>query len=196
VSTIDVMIAAVITDTGRADKSDLIGRYVRAAVVKCHEIDFFAQDKVSAQITIATPGTSITHALPTGWRKFQSVIPCTSAGLPLGKRFELDESGFVDSLDAEDKKFYKDYYKVIGANLVAQSECTISYIKWTYWASPTVTSGSTETWLCAKYPQAIIDLATGYVQNKLGNAEIGQFNLDLFNRVWLPEIRQNLREEL
>jgi hypothetical protein len=123
-------------------------------------------------------------------------MPCTSTGVALGKRFELDEFGMVDSLEACEKKYYKDYYKVVGANVLAESECEVSYVKWIYWATPDVSSGATETWICERYPQAAIDLATGYVQNKLGNAEIGQFNLDLFNRVWLPEIRQNLREEL
>lgn len=193
---IDALIAAVITDTGRADKSDLIGRYVRAAVVKCHEIDFFAQDMVTEVVEPNDPGTSIVIALPTGWRKFQVVMPCTSAGVSLGKRFELDEFGFVDSLKTEDKKFYKDYYKVVGANVLAESECSVSYVKWIYWATPDVTAGATETWICKRYSQAAIDLATGYVQNKLGNAEIGQFNLDLFEKVWIPQIGQNLKEEL
>jgi hypothetical protein len=194
--TIATLISDVISDTGRPDKSVLIGRYVRAAIIKCHEIDFFPQDLVTATVTPGSPGTSITEDLPARFRKFFAVYPVSSGGVPLGKRFTLDEAGFADSYSPVNRVNFSDYYKVVGNSIQIESVDTVDKFVWLYYEYPNLTEDTAETWITLRYPQAVVDLATGYIQNKLGNTEIGNFSLQAFSSVWVPQIQQNLIVEL
>src|SRR6187551_1791232 len=170
-STITQLVTAVVEDTGRVDKTTLIARYVRAGIIKAHELDYFPLDRVAATQAVIAPGTSTAFALPTRWRKFFSIFPCDSGGLTAGLQLELDQAGFMDSFDAVKKATYRDYYKVVGNQVLMETDASISYVRIIYWAYPDLALDTAETWITLRYPQAIVDFATAYVQNKLGNPE-------------------------
>ncbi len=195
--TVTNLITEVTDDTGRVDKAALIARYVKAAIIKCHEIDFFPRDLVTAIMPVSPAATQFSIALPALWRKFESIVLCTSAGVGLGTVYTEDQTDYSAAIEADDLTDTDlNYYKVKGDNVVFQSFTSASYIRWTYFAHPDVDTLSTHSWLMDKYPQAIIDLATGYIEKKIGNKDKAALNLEIFKNDWIPQIRQHLHSSL
>jgi hypothetical protein len=81
-------------------------------------------------------------------------------------------------------------YYVVGENVRIKSYNTISRVTWCWYEYPALTSGAVETWmtLVPSMAQAIMDGATWYLNNKLGNSRMAQFDLSMW-REWQEMIQ-------
>lgn len=177
---IDELVAAVEIDTGRPDKSALIGRSVRAMVLKAHQLDYFPQDRVSEIKTAGTPAKSITEALPTRWRKFELVRPLTTLDVPVLGIHKFTRK-VPDNIFNFDGDVQPNYYYVIGSTVFMESTQQIDKFNWVFFQHPTVVAGTATTWITLQYEQELIDLCNSYVYKQLGDNVSSKLNLELWN---------------
>lgn len=184
--------AAVVSESGRPDKATMIERAVKAKVLQAHQLDFFPRDRIEATFVPSSPGETVTEALPARFRQFALIRPLNASGVHLDKKFTRKDPGDIFNFEGE---IEPDYYYVLGTNVVMQSTDSIVKLHWVYYEYPDLSSGSTETWICTKYEQEIIDGALGYVYKKLGMASVAKAYTDLWNFEHIPRIiRDNLIE--
>ncbi len=167
------MKAAVLSEIKRPDQTALISSAVNAMVLKAHSVDFFPRDLVESNvITVGTPGTEVSEALPTRWRKFNYIFQTGSTGLILAghKGFENVDAADRFQWDTSAKN---EIYYVAGSNVKLKNfKTSISYIKYGYFEYPDVSNDALNTWMTSNVmlERAILDMAIRYIHLKLGDA--------------------------
>lgn len=178
---IDTIVAAVISETGRPEKSVIIERAVRSSILKAHEINFFPQDRIDGgSIVASSPATLISETLPTRWRKFNLVRPMSTGDVPLGLQFKNKSPDNVFDFDGN---VLGNYYYVQGSNVIMEGVNQIDKFQWVYYEYPDTVAGTIETWLMARYPQELIDLASAYVYQKLSDSVSARLYRELWTGV-------------
>lgn len=207
-ATIQDIIDAVEADTGRPDKSALIQRVVKATIIKAHEIDFFPRDRVEdTDVSFGAAAATITVSLPTRWRKFELIRPLDEDGNAIGKEFERRSTDNTrkfgqDFANDLDRKYFEDYYFVLGDNVRIFAENTVRKLHWVYFEYPDLGTLTNSTWITDNYEQAIIDGASFHVYNRLGYTNQASGALELWRgnprqgiMGWVEIIRQHCIED-
>ena len=179
------IIAEVIVQTGRSDKTALITQAAKAMVLKAHSLDFFPRDRVESNILAVSPtaANEVSVTLPARWRRFNYIFQCDSTGRPISGHV-----GFT-RVDAEDVFLFdtrrrNEVYYVVGENVkMLNYNREISHYRWAYFAYPDVSTTNKETWMTKNdmLAQAIIDGTTWYVHKKLEHQTSARIEMENWN---------------
>ncbi len=159
--TLDEIVAEVVAQTRRVDKTDEIRRTVRKAITQVHNVAFFKRDRQEDVLILQDPLSKFKIPLPARCRKIESLIPMSAGGAPIRITTHDNRYEYIDAADIVNSFFNSktDTYYDTGSTLVINSSVAAPQLYVSWYQLPEVADNNLETWLMALHDNIFIDTA-------------------------------------
>lgn len=189
-ATIQEIITAVVSETRRIEKTELITSYVKKAVKKAHSLQEFKRDRIDTTVAVVNAPSFIgTVPLPARFKKPILIRPMVDGAFISG--VELDELDASNIVRAERSGKDINTYYLTRDSLSFKSDRQLTEIGILYSEFPDFTDLNTSTWITEEFEEALKDLTKSYVFSVLGDKENGN---DLMKK-WMLQAQDIMNTE-